>query len=85
MRLRLRITLLLITAAILPMIAVFISLNYYAVGQRQSLVDIKLNGVYGGAVSLYERKGAAILSQMTQLADDPILLRYLLVKDSRGY
>lgn len=85
MKLRLRITLLLITAAILPMIAVFISLNYYAVKQRQSLIDIKLNSVYGGAVSLYERKGAAILSQMTQLADDPILLRYLLVKNSQGY
>jgi signal transduction histidine kinase len=67
------------------MIAVFISLNYYAVNQRQSLVDIKLNSVYGGAVSLYERKGAAILAQMTQLADDPLLLRYLLVKNSQGY
>jgi len=85
MRLRLRITLLLIIAAILPMIAVFISLNFYANSQRQSLVDIKLNGVYGGAVSLYERKGGEILAQMSHLAEDPILLRYLLVKNREGY
>lgn len=85
MRLRLRITLLLIIAAILPMIAVFISLNFYANSQRQSLVDIKLNGVYGGAVSLYERRGGEILAQMSHLAEDPILLRYLLVKNREGY
>ncbi|UCE65627.1 MAG: HAMP domain-containing protein [Candidatus Zixiibacteriota bacterium] len=85
MKLRLRITLLLIVAAILPMIAVFVSLNYYAVNQRQSLVDIKLNSVYGGAVSLYERKGGNILSQMNQLAEDPILLRYLLVRNRDGF
>ena len=85
MRLRLRITFLLIIAAILPMIAVFISLNYYVGNQRQSLVDIKLNSVYGGAVSLYERKGGTILSQMNQLAADPLLLRYLLVKDKNGF
>lgn len=85
MKLRLRITFLLIVAAILPMIAVFASLNYYAGDQRQSLVDIKLNSVYGGAVSLYERKGGNILSQMNQLAEDPVLLRYLLVKNKDGF
>ena len=85
MNLRLKITLLLITAAILPMIAVFVSLNYYAVNQRHALVDIKLNSVYGGAVSLYERRGGKILNQMNQLAEDPILLRYLLVKNRDGY
>lgn len=85
MKLRLRITLLLIIAAILPMIAVFVSLNFYAGNQRQSLIDIKLNSVYGGAVSLYERKGGEILAQMNQLAEDPLLLRYLLVKNREGY
>ena len=85
MKLRLRITFLLIIAAILPMIAVFVSLNYYAGNQRQSLVDIKLNSVYGGAVSLYERKSGNILSQMNQLAEDPILLRYLLVRNRDGF
>jgi len=85
MRLRLRITFLLIIAAILPMIAVFVSLNYYVSNQRQSLVDIKLKSVYGGAVSLYERKGGTILSQMNQLAEDPLLLRYLLVRNKDGF
>jgi nitrogen fixation/metabolism regulation signal transduction histidine kinase len=85
MKLRLRITLLLIIAAILPMIAVFVSLNFYAGNQRQSLIDIKLNSVYGGAVSLYERKGGEILAQMNQLAEDPLLLRYLLVKNREGF
>jgi two-component system nitrogen regulation sensor histidine kinase NtrY len=85
MRLRLRITFLLIVAAILPMVAVFVSLNYYAANQRKSLVDIKLNSVYGGAVSLYERRGGNILAQMNQLAEDPVLLRYLLVRNRDGF
>jgi len=85
MKLRLRITLLLIVAAVLPMVAVFFSLNYYANKQRQSLVDMKLNSVYGGAVSLFERKGRTILSQMNQLAEDPVLLRYLLIKSKSGF
>lgn len=72
-------------AAVLPLFAVFISLTVYADKQRESLVDMKLNGVYGGAVSLYERQGAAILSQMKQLANDPELLRYMLVKDRDGF
>jgi len=46
---------------------------------------MKLNAVYGGAVSLYERNGAAILTQMQQLSDDPQLLRYILVKDKNGF
>ncbi|MEE8418365.1 MAG: ATP-binding protein [candidate division Zixibacteria bacterium] len=85
MRLKRRIILLLIVAAVLPLFAVFISLALYANKQRESLVDMKLNSVYGGAVSLYERQGAVILSQIKQLADDPELLRYLLVKDRRGF
>jgi len=85
MRLKLRIILLLVVAAVLPLLAVFISLAYYANNQRQSLVDMKLNTVYGGAVSLYERRGAAILSQMRQLAFDPQLLRYIMVKNRDGY
>lgn len=85
MRLRIRIIMLLVVAAVLPLIAVFISLAFYANRQRDSLVDMKLSGVYGGAVSLYERKGADILSQMQQLAGDPQLLRYILVKDKNGF
>jgi two-component system nitrogen regulation sensor histidine kinase NtrY len=85
MRLKRRIILLLIVAAVLPLFAVFISLALYANEQRESLVDMKLNGVYGGAVSLYERQGAAILFQMKQLANDPELLRYMLVKDRDGF
>jgi nitrogen fixation/metabolism regulation signal transduction histidine kinase len=85
MRLKRRIILLLIVAAVLPLFAVFISLAVYANKQRESLVNMKLNSVYGGAVSLYERQGTAVLSQMKQLADDPGLLRYLLVKDRNGY
>ena len=85
MRLKLRIIFLLVVAAVLPLLAVFVSLAYYANNQRQSLVDMKLNAVYGGAVSLYERRGAAILTQMRQLADDPQLLRYILVKNRDGF
>lgn len=85
MRLKLRIIFLLVVAAVLPLLAVFVSLAYYANNQRQSLVDMKLNAVYGGAVSLYERRGAAILSQMCQLAEDPRLLRYIMVKNRNGY
>ncbi len=85
MRLRGRIIFLLIVAAVLPMFAIFISLNIYANSQRLSLVDMKLNSVYGGAVSLYERKGSDILSQMSHLSGDPVLTRYLLVKDRNGF
>lgn len=85
MRLKRRIILLLIVAAVLPLFAVFVSLAVYANKQRDSLVEMKLNSVYGGAVSLYERQGAAILSQMSHLAEDPGLMRYLLVKDRNGF
>jgi two-component system nitrogen regulation sensor histidine kinase NtrY len=85
MKLRARIILLLIVAAVLPLFAVFVSLSIYADKQRESLVQMKLRSVYGGAVSLYERKGSAILSQMQHLAEDPQMKRYLLVKDRFGY
>jgi two-component system nitrogen regulation sensor histidine kinase NtrY len=85
MKFRLRITLLLILAAVLPLLAVFISMSVYADRQRQSLVDMRLNSVYGGAVSSYERIGKSILAQMEQLSDDQTLVRYLLVKDENGY
>jgi len=85
MKLRIRITLLLILAAVLPMFAVYVSLSLYSESQKRSLVDMKLTGVYGAAVNLYERKGSAVLQQMRQLSDDPILTRLLLVKDRNGY
>ena len=85
MKLQTKIILLLVVAAVLPLLAVFASLAFYANTQRESLVDMKLNTVYGGAVSLYERNGAAILAQMQQLSTDPQLLRYVLVKDKDGY
>ncbi|HBC47063.1 MAG TPA: hypothetical protein DCZ43_08455 [candidate division Zixibacteria bacterium] len=85
MKLRIRIILLLILAAVLPLLAVFVSMSVYANRQRQSLVDMKLNTVYGGAVSSYERIGKSTLSQMEQLANDPTLTRFLLVKDETGY
>ena len=85
MKLRTRIIFLLILAAVLPLFAVFVSLSLYANRQRESLVEMRLRSVYGGAVSLYERKGSEILSQMQHLADDPQMKRYLLVKDRFGY
>jgi len=85
MKLRARLIILLVVAAVLPLFAVFVSLIFYANKQRDSLVDMKLNAVYGGAVSLYERKGASILSQMQLLSDDSQLLRYILVKDRDGF
>ncbi len=85
MKLRIRIILLLILAAVLPLLAIFISMSVYANRQRQSLVDMKLNTVYGGAVSSYERIGKSILSQMEQLASDQTLTRFLLVKDATGF
>jgi two-component system, NtrC family, nitrogen regulation sensor histidine kinase NtrY len=85
MKLRIRIILLLIVAAVLPLIAIFISMTLYANRQRQSLVDMKLNSVYGGAVSSYEGIGKSILTQMEQLANDPTMTRYLLVIDETGY
>jgi hypothetical protein len=47
MRLKPRIISLLVVAAVLPLLAVFISLAFYASSQRESLVDMKLNAVYG--------------------------------------
>jgi two-component system nitrogen regulation sensor histidine kinase NtrY len=85
MKFRLRIILLLILAAVLPLLAVFISMSVYADRQRQSLVNMRLNSVYGGAVNTYERTGKSILSQMEKLANDQTLIRYLLVKDENGY
>jgi len=85
MKLRYRITLLLVIAAVMPLLAVFVSLSFYADRQRESLVDMKLNTVYGGAVSSYERIGKSILLQMEQLAEDQTLVRYLLVKDATGF
>jgi two-component system nitrogen regulation sensor histidine kinase NtrY len=85
MKFRLRIILLLILAAVLPLLAVFISMSIYANRQRQSLVNMRLNSVYGGAVSSYERMGKSILTQMEQLAGDQTLVRYLLVKDENGF
>jgi two-component system, NtrC family, nitrogen regulation sensor histidine kinase NtrY len=85
MKLRIRIILLLIVAAVLPLMAIFISMTLYANRQRQSLVDMKLNSVYGGAVSSYERIGKSILSQMEQLSSDQTLTRFLLVKDETGF
>lgn len=85
MKLRGKIILLLVLAAVLPLFAVFVSLSMYADRQRESLVEMKLRSVYGGAVSLYERKGSEILSQMQHLAEDPQMKRYLLVKDRFGY
>ena len=85
MRLKARIIILLIIAAVFPIFAVFISLNWYAKSQKESLVEMKLNSVYGGAVNLYESKGATILSQMEHLSQDQGLIRYLLVKDKKGY
>ncbi len=69
----------------MPLLAVFISLTVYADRQRQSLVDMKLGSVYGGAVGSYERTGKSILSRMEQLSSDQTLLRYLLVKDETGF
>jgi two-component system nitrogen regulation sensor histidine kinase NtrY len=85
MKFRLRIILLLILAAVLPLLAVFVSMSVYADRQRQSLVNMRLNSVYGGAVSSYERIGKSILSQMEKMADDQTLVRYLLVKDENGF
>jgi signal transduction histidine kinase len=76
---------LLIVAAVLPLLAVFISISVYAGRQRESLVNMKLNSVYGGAVGSYERMGKSILSQAEQLAGDQTLLRYLLIKDETGF
>jgi len=77
--------LLLIVAAVMPLLAVFISISIYANRQRESLVNMKLNSVYGGAVSSYERMGKSILTQIEQLSADQTLLRYLLIKDETGY
>jgi two-component system, NtrC family, nitrogen regulation sensor histidine kinase NtrY len=85
MKFRFRITLLLIIAAIVPLLALFISMTIYANRQRESLVNMKLNAVYGGAVSSYERLGKSVLAQMEQLSTDPTLVRYLLVKDATGF
>ncbi len=85
MKLRLKIIMLLTVAAVLPLIAVFISMTIYANRQRDSLVNMKLNNVYSGAVGSYERIGQSILSQMEHLATDQTLTRYLLVKDDAGY
>jgi nitrogen fixation/metabolism regulation signal transduction histidine kinase len=85
MRFRLRIILVLILAAMLPLLAVFVSLTVYLNHQRESLVNMKLNTVYSGAVSSYENMGKSILSQMEQVADDQALVRYLLVKDQMGF
>jgi len=85
MRLRYKIIILLIVAAVMPLLAVFISLSLYASRQRESLVNMKLNSVYGGAVGSYERMGKSILSQVEQFSEDPTLLRYLLIKDETGF
>jgi sensor histidine kinase regulating citrate/malate metabolism len=85
MKLRLRIVLLLIVAAVLPMLAVYVSLSLYSEKQRQSLVEMRLNNVYGAAVNLYERRSSTILHQARELAEDPVLIRYLMVKDNDGY
>ena len=85
MKLSRRIILLLIIAAVLPLLAVFISLTVYANRQRDALINMRLNEVYGGAVSSYEGIGKSVLSQVEQLANDPTLMRYLLVKNDMGY
>jgi len=72
-------------AAVLPLLAVFASISFYADRQRESLVRMKLNSVYGGAVGSYERIGKSILGQMEQLSLDQELVRYLLVKDVAGF
>ncbi|OGC92402.1 MAG: hypothetical protein A2W25_16990, partial [candidate division Zixibacteria bacterium RBG_16_53_22] len=85
MRLRYKMIILLILAAVLPLLAVFISISAYAGRQRESLVNMKLNSVYGGAVGSYERMGKSILSQVGQLSEDQTLLRYLLIKGETGF
>jgi signal transduction histidine kinase len=60
-------------------------MSIYANRQRESLVNMKLNSVYGGTVSSYERLGKSVLGQMDQLSSDPTLIRYLLVKDESGF
>jgi two-component system, NtrC family, nitrogen regulation sensor histidine kinase NtrY len=85
MKLKYRIIFLLIVAAVVPLLAVFISMSVYANRQRQSLVDMRLNSVYTGAVGFYERTGKSILTQMEQISSDQTLLRYLLVKDETGF
>jgi signal transduction histidine kinase len=85
MKLRYKMILLLIMAAFVPLLAVFISISVYADRQRESLGDLQLDRVYGGAVSSYERMGKSILGQIEQLTGDQTLWRYLLVKDETGY
>jgi two-component system nitrogen regulation sensor histidine kinase NtrY len=85
MKLSRRIILLLIIAAVMPLLAVFISLTVYANRQRDALINMRLTEVYGGAVSSYEGIGKSILSQVEQLSNDPTLMRYLLVKNDMGY
>ena len=85
MKIRYRMIILLIAAAILPLLAVFASITYYTNHQRESLVNIRLDTVYGGAVNSYERIGNSLLTQMEQLSQDQNLLRLLLVKDASGY
>ena len=85
MRLRVRIIFLLVVAAILPLFAIFISLNLYANKQRESLVDMKLKSVYGGTVSLYEKKGGAILSQMQHLELQYFQILYFMIKSTLDF
>jgi len=85
MRLRYKMIILLIVAAVVPLLAVFISISIYAGRQRESLVNMKLNTVYGGAVGSYERMGKSILTQVEQLSEDQTLLRYLLIKGETGF